>query len=442
MRVTSLKLANVRAIEAAEFKFQPGFNLIVGVNGVGKSTVLDALRVCISRILPSITESTAKMMSFAVDDIRTGFPFLDAELSFTVGNGAFQFTRRQWRESFAADDQDNLDRLRREILNSERLRDRARNLLRELEESHGVSDSDTFEPSQRQLKQAASSAAIASNCIYFSTNRSVASYAGPSKSRAAGGRSSAYAEALLPRPMYVAQFADWMRVQEALATEQRVAARHLTVLRSATARFLPTYQSLRPNDDNSSQLMIDQGAMTLDVGQLSDGERSVLALVLDIARRLSQANPSLDDSLTDGDAVVLIDEIDLHLHPKWQRQIVRKLTAAFPGCQFIATTHSPQVIGEVEHDRIHIIADGRVYSPTHSYGVDSSRILEEIMDTDSRTAEIEELVSKISREIRSNQRYDDARSTLGNQISYLGENDEDRALAQSGQLPPGTAQLS
>ena len=75
---------------------------------------------------------------------------------------------------------------------------------------------------------------------------------------------------------------------------------------------------------------------------------------------------------------MLIDEIDLHLHPKWQRQIVHKLTEVFPRCQFITTTHSPQVIGEVEHDRIQIIANGEVYSPTHSFGVDSSRLLEEI----------------------------------------------------------------
>src|SRR6058998_1031479 len=103
-------------------------------------------------------------------------------------------------------------------------------------------------------------------------------------------------------------------------------------------------------------------------------------MVLDLARRLSQANEGTSDPLTEGRAVVLIDEIDLHLHPKWQRQIVHNLTAAFPRCQFIATTHSPQVIGEVEHERVQIIADGLVYSPTHSYGVDSSRVLEEVRD--------------------------------------------------------------
>lgn len=419
MRFTGLKLANLRAIERAEFRFQPGFNLIVGVNGVGKSTVLDALRICVSRLLPLMTESRAKAMTFAVGDIRSGLPFLDADLSLTLGPDEFRFTRRQWRETFAADDAENLDRLRREILNSERLRDRARTLLRELEESHGVSDSDAFSPSLAQLKKAARSTAIAPNCIYFSTNRSVASNASTSKSRAAGGRSAAYAEALAPRPMYVAQFADWMRVQEVLGREQEAAARHLEVLQSAIARFLPSYTNLRPVEESSSRLVISQGGITLDVAQLSDGERGVLALVLDLARRLSQANPSLVDPLAEGDAVVLIDEIDLHLHPKWQRQIVRNLTAAFPRCQFIATTHSPQVIGEVEHDRIQIIANGQVYSPAHALGVDSSRVLEEIMDTPSRNADLTSRLNEVSQEIGA-QRFERARELLAKLQEHEG----------------------
>ena len=69
----------------------------------------------------------------------------------------------------------------------------------------------------------------------------------------------------------------------------------------------------------------------------------------------------------EAEAVVLIDEIDLHLHPKWQRQVVSKLTTTFPHCQFIATTHSPQIIGEVEHNRIQIISDSQVYSPTSGF---------------------------------------------------------------------------
>lgn len=386
MKITSLKLTNIRSIETAEFRFKPGFNLIVGVNGVGKSTVLDALRICLSRILPSTTESRAKPLSFDKSDIRSDFrdfPFLDANLSLTIGVDKLRFTRRQWRETFAADEEENLKELRREILESERLRDRARNLLRELEASHGVYDSDFFEPSKARFTIAAHIAEVAPNCVFFSTNRSELSNS-ITKSKTAGRKSTAYAEALVRRPMYVAQFAEWMRVQEELAKEDSTAKRHLQVLRSAVDRFLPTYENIRPTDEKPSRLLIDQDGITLDVGQLSDGERGVLALVLDLARRLSQANPSLDNPLSEGHAVVLIDELDLHLHPKWQRQIVHNLTRTFPQCQFIATTHSPQVVASVEPDQVLLLAPNEIIHPDRSLGMDSNWILRHLMEADDR----------------------------------------------------------
>ena len=196
----------------------------------------------------------------------------------------------------------------------------------------------------------------------------------------------------------------------------------LAAFENAVTRFLPGYAHLRVDGDERPRLLIDRGSTTVAVRQLSDGERGTLALVLDLTRRLAQANPEMDDPAAEAEAVVLIDEIDLHLHPKWQRQIVRNLTAAFPRCQFIATTHSPQVIGEVEHDRIQIIADGQVYSPTHSYGVDSSRVLEEIMDADPRAQEVNALLSQISQEV-GKQRYEGARGLLVQLVGKLGEDD-------------------
>jgi predicted ATP-binding protein involved in virulence len=149
---------------------------------------------------------------------------------------------------------------------------------------------------------------------------------------------------------------------------------------------------------------------------------------MDLTRRLAQANPDLADPAANAEAVVLIDEIDLHLHPKWQRQIVHNLTAAFPCCQFIATTHSPQVIGEVEHDRIQIVADGQVYSPTHSYGVDSSRVLEEVMDSTSRTSKAQDLISRTSEAI-GEQRFGDARH-LVDELEAMTENPSDAEVTR------------
>ena len=387
MKFTSLKLTNIRSIETAEFRFQPGFNLIAGVNGVGKSSVLDALCICLSRIIPLTAKFRVRARPFDKRDIRSGFPFLEIDLSLTIGDDELRFTRRQWKEEFAEDDAENIKKLWREILESERLRDRERNLLRELRAPQGVSDSDSFVPSRAAFMNAARVAEAAPICVFFSTNRSVVSYANTARSRATGGKSAAYAEALVPRPMYASPFADWMRVQKALAKEQIASKRHLQVLRSAVNRFLPNYGNLRPAeeaDGESSHLKINQGKIELDVGQLSDGERGVLALVLDLARRLSQANPSLDDPLSEGHAVVLIDEIDLHLHPKWQRQIVHNLAKTFPRCQFIATTHSPQVVASVEPDQVLLLTPNEIIHPDRSLGMDSNWILRHLMEADDR----------------------------------------------------------
>jgi predicted ATP-binding protein involved in virulence len=201
-------------------------------------------------------------------------------------------------------------------------------------------------------------------------------------------------------------------------------------LQEAVARFLPGYGNLHVGDKDEAGLWIDRGATRLPVAQLSDGERSALALVLDLTRRLSQLNPERLDPALESEAVVLIDEIDLHLHPSWQRKIVANLTATFPQCQFIATTHSPQIIGEVEHMRIQIIADGQVYSPTHSYGVDSSRVLEEIMGSDPRAKQVQSLLSDISRMI-GGQHFDRAHVVLAQLVGQLGEDDPEVVRIQT-----------
>lgn len=115
----------------------------------------------------------------------------------------------------------------------------------------------------------------------------------------------------------------------------------------------------------------------------------MLALVMDLARRMAQANPLVDDPLQ-SEAIVLIDEIDLHLHPEWQQTVLPDLLRTFPQAQFIVTTHSPQVLTTVKKEHIHILEwtpeNGvNVYEPlTNCLEAESSRTLEEIMNVPSR----------------------------------------------------------
>lgn len=419
MIVTRLKLSNVRGVEDAEFVFKAGLNLIVGVNGVGKTTALDALRICFSRILPGLTPSRTKAMSFERSDIRLGFPFLNAVAHFQVGDQEYFFERREWREAVATDDEENLAKLRREVIETERLRERPRKLLRELATPQSLVDSDFYSPDKSDLQNAISGDALPL-VVFYSTSRSVIT-ATQSKGKSVGGQAAAYTEALVPRSWNIEQFSDWIRVQEAMAAERENAGRHVDAMKAAATRFLPGCTALSAGRDS---LTVTKGELELDVRQLSDGERGVLGIALDLARRLSQVSPESDDPLGEGQAIVLIDEIDLHLHPKWQRQIIRNLEATFPRCQFIATTHSPQVIGEVQPDRIQIIADGDVYSPTHSFGVDSSRVLEEIMDAPPRSLEVQDLLDRFSSSV-ADKKLVDASTLVTELADKLGEEDAD-----------------
>jgi predicted ATP-binding protein involved in virulence len=409
MRVTRLKIVNLRAIEVAEFHFQSGFNLIVGVNGVGKTSVLDALVVCLSAIVKQANRLRMIADSFSIEDIRNGAEMLTIETCIQIAESEYNYIVHKPRMStkYQTIEKNGYPRVEK---------------YRTPQQTKFIGEIPTLVTGKESIGRPFA--------VLFSTRRAVPSDRLPTKSKAAGGIQSAYAEAFKNRELRLAEFAEWMRVQQTLETEKPSAGRVFKTLNAVVSRFLPEYKNLRVEGKVRPDLLIDHGKMAIKVRQLSDGERGILAMVLDLTRRLSRANPNLIDPAAEAEAVVLIDEIDLHLHPKWQRQIIQNLTAAFPKCQFIATTHSPQVIGEVDHDRIQIMSDGQVYSPTHSFGVDSSRVLEEIMDTNSRTREVQKLLTKFSLAIRKDD-LKNARKLLNKLIEQLGKNDPEVTRAST-----------
>ena len=138
---------------------------------------------------------------------------------------------------------------------------------------------------------------------------------------------------------------------------------------------------------------------TLEIDQLSDGQRGVLALAADLAWRMAQGNPHLDDPLT-SEAIVLIDEVELHLHPSWQQRILDDLRRTFPNTQFIVSTHSPQVLTTVEPERIVELAleDGRIVAGAAAgwtYGAEAGDVLSAVMGVKERP--VNEFTKKLDR---------------------------------------------
>ncbi|MGU9933491.1 retron Ec78 anti-phage system effector ATPase PtuA [Enterobacter asburiae] len=136
------------------------------------------------------------------------------------------------------------------------------------------------------------------------------------------------------------------------------------------------------------ELKIINDGVLININQASQGQKTLIAMIADLSRRLVLLNPNLKNPLY-GQGIVIIDEIELHLHPQWQQSIVHSLTSTFPNIQFIITTHSPQILSTVDKDCIRKIKETtegnyEVYTPKfQTKGVQSTKILEYIMETNS-----------------------------------------------------------
>ena len=197
----------------------------------------------------------------------------------------------------------------------------------------------------------------------------------------------------------------------------------LKAVKSAMLAMLDGYSNVHITARPYS-MKVYKGSDVLDILQLSDGEKCTLALFGDLARRLAIANPSSENPL-EGKGVVLIDEIELHMHTSWQRKVISVLKKTFPNIQFIITTHSPQVLGEIDDD-FNVFALEKVEEDVlcHKYdgffGVDSNAVLEEAFQTESVNLEVKDKVKKMYDFIEE-KKYEDAEEII-REIEHMTRN--------------------
>ncbi|AMB88363.1 ATP-binding protein [Pseudomonas agarici] len=166
---------------------------------------------------------------------------------------------------------------------------------------------------------------------------------------------------------------------------------------------LPESQGIEYDLELRNLLVSFNTNKTVPFNDLSDGQRGLITLIADIARRMCILNPHMGkDVLRNTSGVVIIDELDIHLHPAWQRTIVRALKTAFPKVQFIVASHSPQIIGSLRPKEIIVLDNGDSSHPRVSYGLDSSRVLEEVMGVSQREPKVESLLSELFRALENN----------------------------------------
>ena len=317
MRIRELTLRNYRVYaEAPPFKIADRFTVVAGINGRGKTALLDGLALLCSRFLPLVSSAPSRYRTITPSEVNLDAVSADLGMKVTCAGIPLEYKLAY-------------DKERRRITTTKLLAA----VRREVKNAYG-------DPTR-----ADDAAPLA---VYYTTDR--AGYRLPNKLPAEvhRGQAAAYSCALFNRTV---NFRDFMaRYRSAVTVERTERAdnpnylgdRAVTAISRALTTFLGGFENLRVQEE-PLRLLVDKDGVALDVSQLSDGERSFLAMICDLGRRLALANPLLEKPLH-GAGVVLIDELELHLHPKWQREVSEKLRMTFPNIQFIATTHSPFVI--------------------------------------------------------------------------------------------------
>ncbi|WP_225546879.1 AAA family ATPase [Chromobacterium violaceum] len=447
MKLKTITLANFRGFEQIDLEFADDLTVIAGVNGVGKSGVLKALAGALSRALPRFTASIESPLGMSDTDVQSGK--LGLSMSVTLGLDVATIKVDLTRAApLAADKTKSLikrrDKLRFDIRETKKgsKEEQAINDEIQLIESQLDQTSDIATVRILPTNVATDEDELITNlksdnkqplAVFYTTSRFLSRLPPILPKTRPIDTAAAYDKSLSQLEVSLNEFANWYRV---IALEAPVATkdRLFQQLEGAIQAFLPGVCNLILHEGRPPRFSVTKGNQTLFLEQLSDGERGVLALVFDLTRRLAIANPGGDDPIREGVALVLIDEVELHLHPKWQRDVLQRLRGLFKACQFVVTTHSPLVLGEVPARCVRFLEFVNdkvgVTVPTEAYGMDANRILQEQMGTPVRNRQIENELQTLF-ELIDLEKFDDARVAIGNLERKLGKDEPELTRASS-----------
>ncbi len=388
IKIKQVSIENFRGFENIKLEFQPDLTVLIGENGAGKTAVLDCLALllrCFQEYIEDGNVSNLGQAKFFSVDIKQNFSRTNNSISLLLDGEKIDFNI-----SFAQEDH----RLPHDCSISQH--------------------NDIFKKLPLVVYYPASNAPV--NTIDFGAN-----------SHFQTDTFSAYEGALDKKSFDFVNFFNWYKWQENI--EKQIGEnKALDAVRDAIYKILSDkdkqFDKLSINwlNNPNGEMIINKENTPLNINQLSSGEKTLLALVADLARRLAIANPHRENPLM-GNGIVLIDEVDLHLHPRWQRKVVPQLQKTFPNCQFIVTTHSPLVLSSVPHKNVIILEDFQAVKITpHTFGRDNNSILYDLMGVKQRPEEIQQKLDKVYDLIDEEKKYE-ARTLLKELSKDLGEND-------------------
>jgi predicted ATP-binding protein involved in virulence len=383
MRISKVKIQNYRGIKEIEIGFDPGFNLLVGVNGSGKSSMLMALAAsfygtAVYLSLPSVPspmeDEDVRLERLSFDGLLRFERQYPSRITSSYIYNETPFTWSVSKDSAATRPTikgDTIGAYLHTKLQDEKLQ---KNLSFPLFAFYRASRH-WSKGSQNELISVIET--VARTAGYASYDN--ASVDGPG----------------MQRWLIAKSMERYQTSSETGRHFEDIDNDELALVNSALTRAVSEMKGVR-FDVRERSIMVDWTDSGLEqraptpFANLSDGQRAIIGLVVDIARRMCLLNPQLGMQVINAsEGVILIDEIDMHLHPKWQRNLITGLQQAFPAIQFIVASHSPQVIGELRPEQIIVLSAGMTAHPKVSYGLDSSSVLEEIMGADKRTLQVQ-----------------------------------------------------
>ena len=349
MRIDRLRVSNFKGFAVREFTFHPQFNVVVGENGSGKTSLLEALSIAVGSWFLGMRGYDSRHIR--PTDVRlVGAETPDgvrweAQYPTTVeARGEVMGRSMTWRRTLTS------PAGRTRYVDARAVKGRA-----EGAQAAVLRGEDVTLPL----------------LSYYGTGRlwnvprETAKVRGAEK--VAGGakrsRLSGYANSVDPR-LSVSELVGWI-ARESWRSFQRNGADSLgfAQARKAMIRHVEGAEDIYFDAEYGEVVMRRTGGERQPFTNLSDGQRSMLALVGDLARKATTLNPHLGEAALEATpGVVLIDELDLHLHPKWQRHVIEELRTTFPSLQFFATTHSPFVIQSLRSGEELVMLDGQPVS--------------------------------------------------------------------------------
>ncbi len=390
MKLKSMRLENYRCFKEANIDFEDDITLLVSKNGAGKTAILDAVAVSVSAFLSEIDTRVNRRIT--KDDARYEFHDLNGAI-----DPQHQFPVSIMSIGDCIDQQDvkwiqtlNSAGCKRADNNEEAIADISKNVQYRI-----MTGDKTL---------------VLPIISYYGMGRLYAQKKGKRSMDLSVefNRQMGYEDCLAAESNEKLML-KWFQKEtmKSLQNQQKTGALEYTkLLREVERAICKCFERISGAVDASLMFDLDTNRLVLKytasdgtaqkfaIDEMSDGYKNTLSMIGDIAYRMAVLNPILEEHvLEETPGVVLIDEVDLHLHPQWQQTILSDLHAIFPEVQFIVTSHAPAVINSVSRRQIRILDNGEIYVPAaETYGRDTNSILREVMKVSERPVEIKQRI--------------------------------------------------